>query len=674
MFSESVNKVAMNKRWHVWILLLFPPILWGQKPLILTTDTLLWEQYRGKIQIPMKSTGDTSLPHGSIRFKSIPEIKSKQDTLCIEELSLNGTYLKGKLNGEWNIIQYKYHSHEWALIKGTTPRLHLSLNGTEERYTFNFRNGARHGIWEKNIKEIQKGRITSEQKIFQLRYDNNLLVGHFHIIGSQTDEIHQEIKGHCNPKGFLDGALHLRYREDSVCVEERRLYQDGFLLKVTKQYCENDSIFSQIEYSDVLQTLASLSENRSENIYHSEEGFGIDFNYGYALHHPKMQVQTYGNRHFNQMLSEIDAFNPSVAPAEYTLTRRFTYAYSASEDSMVGGILSMATHYRNELQEVLLRPGFKMRKGNSEPLSALYYRLNKAAEKLDLLIVQLELMEQGHFRFLDRQVYYREGIPGLDKVDTLYYTFQQKEYSEIFDIGIVIVSPFQLPIQIENYLELLWESVRMWRKQAENSLVQYQNQEFIDSLDLAIGQLEDQLKETYSKLGEYQKLKPDEVPFEYRMFMSLEHRVLVPLKAQYLQSGLEFEVAKELGHELCCIMETAIQEFQSFSKIGKMLRFWNDSIFTVFYPNPFDSRNFESKILSNTQQAATVLFRYYATRMLNAKHCQQLKEELELIHQLDKRVRYVGARAEQPQIILLDHALRREKTPTRIERILELKK
>ncbi|WP_026999965.1 hypothetical protein [Eisenibacter elegans] len=118
---------------------------------------------------------------------------------------------------------------------------------------------------------------------------------------------------------------------------------------------------------------------------------------------------------------------------------------------------------------------------------------------------------------------------------------------------------------------------------------------------------------------------------------------------------------------------TFLDSNQSYlDRVGSMAKHWNDSLFTIYRDNPFDFRKLETKISEGLQNASNILLRYYANQLLNAKSCEQIKDELNKIIRLNNRVEYLVKNPELDNVQQLNKVLRRERVPNRIGILLEL--
>ncbi|MFN6946952.1 MAG: hypothetical protein ACK4ND_18560, partial [Cytophagaceae bacterium] len=204
------------------------------------------------------------------------------------------------------------------------------------------------------------------------------------------------------------------------------------------------------------------------------------------------------------------------------------------------------------------------------------------------------------------------------------------------------------------------------------SLYIYDNQDRIDSLDRIITRYEVVLSEKYSEKARYANENPANVPFSYKVLFSVDERIVKDLKTKYINNSLPQQEMISLGNNIICYYAFHNEHKANLDKIGGLKKYWNDSLFTIYRDNPFDFRKLETKILEGVQNASNILLTYYANQLLNAKTCEQLSGELKKINRLNERVRYLVKNQESEKVQQLNKALRRERVPVRIERILEL--
>jgi hypothetical protein len=661
------------KNWIFIAAIAFLHIVNAQTTEVVKRDTVVYDGYEGSFNFTLRKVAEEMVLQGPVSFDSKLLVQYENDTIWFKELDINGAYSGGKRNGVWKYDFDSYYLNSPSLQKRWDVRLNFRLDGNETSYTLGYKDGMRQGRWEKRIREVVAGRFRPAETVIRFEFDKNVLVGSFSGEREFPGIGKVRVSGNLNGSGFFHGDLMLRYHEEGQCIEETRTYSNGFLMRLEKKECAGD-IIQTIQFNDVEEALELMKTQEEKALFTiSDEGFGLRFNNGYPESSAQLKSQAQGNRIMEALFNLFNPFCESDASPVLKLTRRFKYFYPEYEDSIISIRLSETKQLKSELIGFLDRPNFRMRKSNNDSLVKAFYQLEVALEKLTILEMALTQMKEGFFDYRNRNVYYKDGIPGLNESDSITFSFQGKDYNVPFVMKNLVNSPDQLLEQIEFFLGEMRMVYEGWKNLVVKSLTIYENQEFIDSLDSQIGKFEILMRKAYEGIDEKRNQKHEDLDYSYRLFLSVEERLLAPASAEYLENNLPFEIASETGKTISCLMEFLSKNKEELDRVGRLGRIWNDSLFTIEEENPFDFRPFVTKILGGVQQGGTILFRHYATRLLNARSCQAMQEELILIRQLESRMRYLARNHENPQVQLLDRTLRRERVPARLERILELR-
>lgn len=630
--------------------------------------------YAGILSKQILQSDSTPILNGKYEFRSHQQKSIKDNQFQINEFNILGNFLNNNKHENW---LYQFLSYELADLKINRIRninLNHNINGIEDEFLFQFKQGKYNGKAEWLQKTINNGRIGNTQKIASIELNNDTLIGAFFFNLKDV-----QIKGKTNKHGFLDGELELRYPFNNDIIVETRKYQDGFLLNLEKKSALTDKQLELLSYSDVIDKLHKI-KNNEENLNYkiSENYFGPKFNPGYQQTDALIKSQLFANQvlrsHFN-MFDSINAIQNNEQKQQLTLklTRRFQYIYENNDDSLATELSVFANNLSNEINDYLEKPNFILRKNNSELLFHNYEAIKHIANKTEIIIEVLNKITSGYFDFRFRDKYYEKGIDGINKSDSIRYQFKKQSYTRPFDLQFNIDNPENLLPNIETYLQLLKNQTDSTIQIIRTSITTYENQDIIDSLDRAISLYDEAITKFFINNANKPIIDDQsKTSYSFKMYQSLNERVVKQLKNKYLNNSLPQDEMIATGNNLICYYSFLIENKTYLDEIGRLQKHWNDSLFTVYKEHPFDYRKFESKILEGVQNASNILLTSYANSLLNAKNCEQLNNELLKITNLSKRVQYLVNKHESANVQQLNKALRRERVPNRIERILEL--
>lgn len=637
------------------------------------SDTISFGNYSGIEKFNFIRKDTIQLRNGNYVFASelIPLIEN--DTIVLKELLINGDYLQNRKNGAWH---YKYNSYfldDLSIKRSWNATLQHKLNGIEDEFKISYTKGDFNGSSTYSQRNITNGRFGNPSVLAKIKFVHDTIIGAFEI---SIDGI--EIKGKTDKNGFLDDILFLKYSIEGASIIETRKYQNGFLLEIEKRNATSNEQLVKITYEDVIRMLSQL-ENQVENLDFkvSDKFFGLKFNIGYQQNDKRVTEQHQGNNILEKYLHLFDSIYNihSVENKKYSIlkfTSRFKYLYDVEEDSLLARFSNENSILNEKINETLNRPNVVLRKNNSNTLFQQYQFLKYLKSKSDTLQQVFDKISSGYFNYRSRDKYFSNGIPGLNESDTIVYFFRGDTLSLPFSFNQRIINSDSLIYQMGNYVEALKEKANSTILNLSKSLTIYENQEKIDSLDRVISSLESSIKNKYSETNHLEGSELSKAPFSYKVFHSLNERLLSSLKDKYLNNSLPQDEMIVLGSSLICYYALLDSNKFFLDEIGNMRKHWNDSLFTVYRDNPFDFRKLETKILEGVQNASNILLQQYANQLLNAKSCEQIKVELNKIIRLNKRVEFLVKNQKLDDVQLLDKALRRERVANRIERLLEL--
>lgn len=660
--------------WIVIPLLFFNLIAAAQQRRVLEIDTAWLGIYQGKQRFQVIETDGRTIKHGFFVFES--GLLAPEGSDRIQKFELKGNYREGLPQGQWESSRTET-SLELRSVKGETNlQLDYSLDGLERIGRFNFKNGVPHGDWQIEVNRIERNKKSPTGSSSQFRFQEGIASGAFSFKSYSKPVV---LRGILDAKGFLDGELFLEYEtESNIVVQEIRRYAGGFLLEISKTRKDDTAPYLVLEFEDVKQKLQEIQDGSNEGRFTiSDKGFGTTFQNGYESQDPHLLHQVEGNLLLDDLIDrykEMANKVPSkVSGPDFPMTRRFKFYYADLEDNVLALAAARLRVMRATYNDFLSDPRFLLQRDRVDSLPFVFGFLEHALGKIDTLLEVNALIEDGFFDHLYRDMYFRNGISGLEKPDSFVYRTGGKSIEKTFDLGVYIDSPDDLVQKIDKYTEILKQQSDKYLEKAFNSVKLFENQYAVDSLDRSIVALRTKAEALY---GFYQVIPADrkfeEMPVDYRVFKVLDKNLLGLLMEQYLDTEISTEAKIKKGEELTCLLLYLTDNHATISGFGEM-RERLAAKFTRYSPNPFFERDVESRILPNIYQKGTgILLEDYVLQMYQAKSCADLGERIGKISRLEKRLTELSALSNQIEIERLDRALRRENIPVRIERLLGL--
>jgi len=663
----------MRNKTHILIAFILQSTLsWAQVPIKIERKTN-FNTYIGKENYTAIIRDSIHIKTGNYVFTSNLPIKLIDNTIFIHELSINGQYLKNQKNGQWKYLYQSFSIADLALKGVQQILLQHKINGNEDEYTFTFKNGNRYGKSIYNQRRIENGKYGIAEKLAEIPYQNDTIKGEFMV---NIDSI--KINGTTNNEGFLIGKLELLYFENQNQILEKRGYKNGFLISLEKLNPITNEVITKIELNDVVNVLERI-EKGDKNIGFeiSEQYFGLKFNPGYQQSDNRITEQLYGNSVLRKYLNLFDSIYNLNTQTEskasiLKFTRRFKYFYPPEDDSISNYLSKLNLTLNRKIETVLKAPNIILRKNNSDSLLGQYQILLHIKSKSDTIQKVLDKINSGYFSHRLRHNYYLDGIPGLNAQENIFYQFNGQSIQIPFKLNQIITHSDSLLYQLLSYFNSLNENSQIVISKLNQSVSVFENQEKIDSLDNIITNLEDLLHANYPKTILYTSENISKAPFSYKLYFSLNDGFLTQLKSKYINNLLPQQEIILAGNILICTYKFLLENKQYLDNIQKMKDYWNDSLFTLYLENPFDFRKLETSILPGVQHAANILLKQYANQLLNAKNCTQIESELKKVKLLNERIKFLVRNQHIENVQQLNKALKRERVPGRIERLLEL--
>lgn len=629
---------------------------------VMEADTLYFNR-KGKMSYQFNQEGKLQ---GSFVFESILLLDQwKKDGLYIQ-----GFFSNGKRDRLWTWTKQEFEVTPEKFTIEKVVKSNQVINGKELMLSGNYRDGKPNGNWILEKSSVENNIILKEP-LAVMKITNGILTDQFSFKNSNADgDI--EIKGQLNKDGFLDGRMLLSYSRFSVRYSETRTYENGFLRKIEIKDLESNSIVNTVSYKDVDTKLSELKNLKDTSFKISENGFGIEFNVGYDSSNPKLSIQRYGNLLFNEFVQLIQLFeleNEESESIQFNLTRRFKLVYPERDVQLLDKLTSKNTELIELTSDFLNNPRLILNKSKSRKLTESFHMLEMAHQKLQIIDTVVQKSHEGYFDFISRDLFYKDGLPGLTVVDTLRYSYDKKDYKIIFPFDKVISNNQNFLSNLLDYSQglqkLIDENIEFSRKE----LLVFEQESQVEALDERIVNKLKIIDSIYLPLKEsWQTKEFKDRPIHYNLLDVHLNGLINETNKKYLNEKT-FQKKIELGEELNCLLDFFID---SENEIKELDQFSNriDRMFTIFRDNPFLDRKMETKIYGNiNRKSREILVPEYINGMLRSKNCQDLILNFRKLMLLEDRLAELVEKNDA-SVQEIDRYVRRENMPQRIERIL----
>lgn len=640
----------------------------------LSRDTLVLGKYSGAFGVQLKTAQGKTIKNGSALFDS----DLYKDTVANQffKLNIQGSYKDGRYHGYWTFSELAYVLQINNIIHNKKHQLEYNLNGTESRVVMRFTNGQPTGRWMIDNYTIQNGAQRDLQNSGFIFCEKGVFTGSFSYVNENKNI---SITGNLNNQGFLHGVLKISWLEnDKRKITEDRLYQDGFLLQISRYENEDRRPFMLIEYTDVQELINNIQKNSSNvsnsHVKMSDKHYGILFDNGYTHEDLRLNIQMEGNDIIANFLGSFDRYI-SVESDEFDkpiakLTRRFVYQYNDPQSWENLAIRLDDLHRKTK--EFINSPSNLLYAAQSDSLARALTLMNHIYEKVMILDDVLTKNISDFFDTRNRNNFYSLGVPGLNKKETIFYRNKKNENISVdFSPTTLVDTPENFMDQIDAYLSFLESKYSRNQTIAFTQVSDLEQRENLKNIDSLIIHLE-QLNESYfGEIAVLNKTPFESLRFEQKIFFLSYQRKLSQLRKNYLTKS-EYVEKIEIGKQYIDAMQNLSENQNRLSEVGKRQK-RIDSIFTIYEENPFDYRKIELPILSQIKEKGLLLFRHYAELLFAETRPDRFLQRLAAIEQLLDKLEYYAANYNAREVQALNRALRRESVPNRIERLFEIR-
>jgi hypothetical protein len=640
---------------------------------IIEHDTLILDKYQGVFSFATKTNQNKISKNGAASFNSLLYKDSLTNQLF--KLNIRGNYKDDRFHGYWTFSELTYLLQIENITHNKKHQLDYKLNGIESRVVMRFTNGQATGRWMIDNYTIQNGVQKDLRNSGFIFCENGIYTGSFSY-NNEKENI--SISGNLNNQGFLHGVLKITWIDTlKGKITEERLYQDGFLLQINRYEKEDSKPFIVIEYADVQKLLNDIQNNnvgQSSRIQKSDKYYGILFDNGYTSQDLRLNTQYKGNEIIEHFFSSFERY-VSVQTEEFDipiakLTRRFIYQYNDPESlehlsSKIDVLLTKTKEFINAPSNILYAE-------QSDSVARALAIMNHIYDKTLILVDVVDKHKSNFFDSRDRNNYYSQGVPGLNKRETLYYINKKNENISIdFSPSTLVDRPENFMDQIEAYLNFLFLKFDRNQSIAFTQVIDLEQRENLKAVDSLIIYYEQFNEAFYGEIATLTKTPFENLRFEQKIFFLAYQRKLSQLRKNYLNKT-EYAEKIDIGKQYIDAMQNLSDNQKRLSDIGRRQK-RIDSLFTIYEDNPFDYRKIELPILSQIKEKGLLLFRHYAELLFAETRGDKFNLRLVAIEQLLEKLEYYSANYNKQEVQALNRALRRESVPNRIERLFEIR-
>jgi hypothetical protein len=626
-----------------------------------------------------KVKNDSMLMHGLFNFSS--NIYQIDTSNSVVQVNIKGNYLDGFKNGIWN---YEQNEYKVGISRINNLKVDAYLDGVQKNLLATYKSGTPHGRWIYTSNTIAKSKKVGTGERLEAQFKSGYAVDDFSYSkvykGSDVS-----IVGRFDESGRMHGKWKLQYHENQSHIVEERIYQEGFLIQLSKRDKDSDSLLLDLFFDDVKVKLSAIEQYQDQQIFKKGDSlFSVLFNDGYRRNDLKITAQIQGNMVLEEVFSSISDVKlsifgvPGFDHPKIGYTRRFQYVYPASENVLLEQIDSIALNGLELCDSLLNSTTLKINKQKNDTLAFLYKFLELAQQKFFIINEEVLKLKSTRFDYENRSNYYANGVLGLVSIDTVKYEILGKKFLKPVHFNHVDFSADSVVYYLLYASKTLQTDIDSYLNPVIEVLAAYQRERIVDSLDRLLLQLVDSASLLF--IGT-RKIEIDEISekivshkpisnVQLDVFTKISQIQLERLIIEYTNTiDVDQKVAR--GDQICQLVLALIESYDKLGEIASMpVKF--DKAFTRKSPNPFFEREIITRIKPSIYaKGGERLFEYFVQNIGKATTRIELEANIELVYKLESKLLYMAA-SDLPETNRLNTRLRRENQPERIRRLFGL--
>jgi hypothetical protein len=618
----------------------------------------------------IRGSGDRPVPNGSFEFKIDSLIADKNEVV---KKKYNGAYEKGLKTGSWS---YDLGRFDIAIRSIDYHEVSAGLQGSRKMIKARYSEGFPQGAWSFQEDAYHKDGSRQAVRKSNALFLDGVLIGDFTF----ADEAQGfALKGNIDAKGNLDKTWVLNYIQDSIPVQETRVYRQGFLISLEKVSKIGGAVIESIRYEGINEKLDALANKEAELDYKiSVQGFGILFNDGYPEGSPELTSQYSGNAvmefAMNYICNDSTTIHslPGVKQAQKATTRRFRYFYSEREKNALAALQKQLTSMQARLKEIKGDVNLQANFNKTDSLAFAHAFFQKAAQRRHVMDSLSSLLGRPEFEYINRANYFQNEASFLAFNDTIFYQFDGQVRWRVETIAAEGVD-FKFIEKLALYSRNLSQRVDTLYIAITPELDQLRKQNLTQLMDVKIAQLIDTVNRVYGRKEYYassnQATRVNTNPLQehvYQHFAVNQFNVL----SQLYSNAHDYQTRLDLGDSIIFTLQKVIDVYSPLDSILKRRDVVDEAYITYSF-DPFtynyNFRNREKRRLYS--RLAEDLYGYLINELTAEQNIAQLPDRIARIDQLFDIMMDLRHRNTRS----LERRLARTNRPDRIMRLIGMK-
>ncbi len=564
-----------------------------------------------------------------------------------------GKYKDGLKQGKW---EYDQLDLSYSVQDIDKEKIQMIYWGKKEVTEAKYSKGIPEGLWSYAYYHVDSAGNQSIERVGSLHFENGKPNGEFSFKSLENPTY--ELDGKFDSLGRLDGQWVLHYFSDTVEIQERRDYNDGFLLTLVRSNNKSGQMLDSLVYEGVINKLSTGIMSKAHG------NFDVLFDDGFLFDSPYLTKQENGNEllktAYNAFLwadlgkGALEGSNHDFNPG----TGRFEYHLS---ESFLENLNKMREDLKTIAQrsaEMLENPKFYINFHLSELLSRSEAILNYEKEKAEGILELVNSRPDSLYKHIDRELYFSNIYKRfIETTDTISYEFDgETKYIEMNESTEKDLSPFY---KLQDAIAILNTRNEKAMIDIRTEFEKILQQQRLTALEQDIQFSSKKIKDSYTRK-------------ESGLLYELYQKSINPWTATVMQqyAGIEDLEKREMqGRFILGVLEELSflkPRIDSIEYLEKVI----DTAYTELVFDPYTySEDIKKRLKKRLYDAAAInYYQHLKTELINENHAEHISGQVERIEVLQERLMELAAENTRS----LEKKLKKTSDFDEIEKLLEL--
>ncbi|HSJ69924.1 MAG TPA: hypothetical protein VK921_19750 [Anditalea sp.] len=558
------------------------------------------------------------------------------DRTLLSKLNVNGNFRQNQKHGRWRYVQ---EEHRVELRDVIDFEVITEIESENYELSAEYNEGLPNGIWEYKENKFERGRLEPLFRSDPINFSSGNITGgvSFEQFG---DYLTYNISGRLDAQGVMTGEWIFTYMRDTVFVRETRRYENGFLLGLRVVNDETKEVINEVIFHEVIQNLDRLNQGEKVGFSIAEARFPLTFNVGYRQYFEEIQVQERGNEFLRHVLSRILQYEEDYVQedgylSQYPIhTRRFEYPISKDDQSNIEEIEESFEALQSEVNRFANMNALAINRYRDDSLAFAYEYFQNKQERLDRVDTLVQILTSDEIRYIDQNVFVREGIDYLSAFDTIRYEFDNDVMTKELSYEEEISDDKSLTENVIAYIRREQSLVDILSNYITSELEQLEQTDDLATLEARILENKAEVDSIYLT---HKTISNRDLEMFAAVFENILQRQFNELSRRYSEMDTYIERIEQ-GEVILDLISEMQDQFDRlaavFPTIEDLDETYQEETFNPFTYSRYNVRAKE-RLFDN---GGMVLFNHYINELNNEESYTMIKEHLNKIEALQERL------------------------------------